>query len=246
MKISLFYQGQYYIHSQPFKISPHDAAEKQVRTYKLCAEAIDNSNNSHDLNTAYTCDRYQQVQFLINTNDSASDFNIQAMCFKFLNLNFFSMIVNGRVIWRMIEDDITFKKRKQQHIPPKMQNVLNYWKRLKKSSNSSIFIYPVAELFSYAHDLTTKRRNCGSRFLVPGTPCIWYSNRWKCSLFERMIGKKILNLKNGFQMNRQSSRLKLQKPSRKHACYRQYKICKINKIAGMVSKEEQVFDCHKN
>ncbi|XP_003379114.1 hypothetical protein Tsp_02785 [Trichinella spiralis] len=114
-----------------------------------------------------------------HTNDSASDFNIQAMCFKFLNLNFFSMIVNGRVIWRMIEDDITFKKRKQQSI---------FHRKCKmKSSNSSIFIYPVAELFSYAHDLTTKRRNCGSRFLVPDTPCIWYSNRWKCSLFERMI-----------------------------------------------------------
>ncbi|KRY54700.1 hypothetical protein T03_5628 [Trichinella britovi] len=43
-----------------------DAAEKHVRTYKLCAQAIYNSNNSHDLNTIYTCDRYQQVQFLID------------------------------------------------------------------------------------------------------------------------------------------------------------------------------------
>ncbi|XP_003379230.1 hypothetical protein Tsp_02898 [Trichinella spiralis] len=60
--------------------------------YRWCRQ------NSHDLNTAYTCDRYQQVQILINTNDSASDLNIQAMCFKFLNLNFFSVIENGRVI----------------------------------------------------------------------------------------------------------------------------------------------------
>ncbi|XP_003368867.1 conserved hypothetical protein [Trichinella spiralis] len=29
-----------------------------------------------------------------------------------------------------------------------------------------------------------KRRNCGSCFLVPDTPCIWCANRWKCSLFE--------------------------------------------------------------
>ncbi|XP_003370490.1 conserved hypothetical protein [Trichinella spiralis] len=61
--------------------------------YRWCRQ------NSHDLNTVYTCDRYQQVQILINTNDSASDdFNIQTMCFKFLNLNFFSVIENGRVI----------------------------------------------------------------------------------------------------------------------------------------------------
>ncbi|KRY05555.1 hypothetical protein T12_15084, partial [Trichinella patagoniensis] len=54
------------------------------------------------LNTTYTCDRYQQ------TNDSASDdFNIQTMCFKFLNL---SVPENGR------------EKKTTKHIPPKMQN----------------------------------------------------------------------------------------------------------------------------
>ncbi|KRY21239.1 hypothetical protein T12_6189 [Trichinella patagoniensis] len=41
----------------------------------------------------------------------------------------------------------------------------------KKSSKSSIFMYPVAMY------VTTKGRNCGSRFLVPDTPCIWCSNR---------------------------------------------------------------------
>ncbi|KRY37589.1 hypothetical protein T01_14939 [Trichinella spiralis] len=77
--------------------------------------------NSHDLNTAYTCGRCQQAllqhrfmkmkrelitistylkssEHRKHTNDSASDLNIQAMCFKFLNLNFFSVIENGRVI----------------------------------------------------------------------------------------------------------------------------------------------------
>ncbi|KRY14065.1 hypothetical protein T12_6675 [Trichinella patagoniensis] len=36
-------------------------------------------------------------------------------------------------------------------------------------------------------EFPAKRRNCGSRFLVTDTHCIWYSNRWKCSLFEHMF-----------------------------------------------------------
>ncbi|KRY25554.1 hypothetical protein T01_878 [Trichinella spiralis] len=43
------------------------------------------------------------------------------MCFKFLNLNFFSVIENGRVI---LTDDKghNFQKKTTKHIPPKMQN----------------------------------------------------------------------------------------------------------------------------
>ncbi|XP_003379359.1 hypothetical protein Tsp_03023 [Trichinella spiralis] len=65
--------------------------------------------------------------------------------------------------------------KKRKYSPPKMQNENLEWR---------IVVHPIAELLSYADDLAKKRRNCGSCFLVPDTPCIWCANWWKCSLFE--------------------------------------------------------------
>ncbi|XP_003370136.1 conserved hypothetical protein, partial [Trichinella spiralis] len=39
-----------------------------------------------------------------------------------------------------------------------------------------------------------KRRNCGSYFLVPDTPCIWCANRWKCSLFEQKMNLVLVDM----------------------------------------------------
>ncbi|KRY21169.1 hypothetical protein T12_12946 [Trichinella patagoniensis] len=85
------------------------------------------------------------------------------------------------------------------------------------SNTSTPEKYPrtAASLCTPSH-LTTKGRNCGSRFLVPDTPCIWCSNRWKCSLF----GKKILNLKKLLPNEQTAILLILQ------ARYRQYQATK--------------------
>ncbi|KRZ57168.1 hypothetical protein T02_4785 [Trichinella nativa] len=59
----------------------------------------------------------------------------------------------------------------------------------KISSNSSIFMYPVA---------FNKSR------LVPDTLCIWFSNRWKCSLFEHVVGM-LSTISSHYKIKKQDS-----------------------------------------
>ncbi|XP_003379357.1 hypothetical protein Tsp_03021 [Trichinella spiralis] len=78
--------------------------------------------------------------------------------------------------------------------------------RIKTTQNLEwrIVVHPIAELLSYADDLAKKRRNCGSCFLVPDTPCIWCANRWKCSLFEQKMNLVLVVLYLNLLMYRSS------------------------------------------